>query len=94
MKFVKTSLLKFEIHRQINYGVMCVSICLCFLVLSLLVIYSLVLINLIYTDVITMLDNTENNNTSRMIEEVVNHIEDATPTGENIHENKVEVKQV
>ena len=27
-----------------------------------------------------------------MIEEVVNHIEDATPTGENIHENKVEVK--
>ena len=29
-----------------------------------------------------------------MTEEVVNHIENATPTDENIHENKVEVKQV
>ena len=28
-----------------------------------------------------------------MIEEVVNHIENATHTDENIHENKVDVKQ-
>ena len=59
MQWLKTNFLKLSIHRQIQFGVLTVSCCVFLLVLGLITINSFILINLSYTDLITMLDEKD-----------------------------------
>ncbi len=60
MQWLKTNFLRLSIHRQIQVGILTVSFCVFFLVIALISINSFILLNISYTDLITLLDCKDN----------------------------------
>lgn len=59
MEIIKKKFHTLEIKAQIQYGILTVTTCICLLLFSMLSIYSFVIINLSYIDLLQIIDDTE-----------------------------------
>ena len=60
MQWLKENFITFSIHKQIQIGILSVSLCVCFLVLGLIALNSFILLNLSYQDALVVLELKEN----------------------------------
>ena len=60
MQWLKTNFIQLSIHRQLQFGIISVSSFVCMLVLSLIFIFSFILIHLLYSNLLTIIDIREN----------------------------------